>query len=1582
MNHRTRVLFVMIAYSLLVTALAGELYVDQSNAADPAQDGSWAHPFDTIQEAADIATAGTTVFIRTGTYRETVVPAYSGDAVSGAIVFKPYQDEAVIVSGAELLSVETSDSWGLKSGSSSIYEIDLSSTFSSTLNQAEQLLVNGEMMVKARYPNLPFRVKEEIFGPWLSIDSITSDEQTPGTEADHGWRRVTMVDDELVGIGVDLAGATIFVRPQVADGRGWGFVRSGTIVSHSGDTLVFDATVNMSDLGPMDPYFIRAKTDLIDKAGEWYHDTIANKLYLYPPEGMNPADETIEIKRRDYAFNLTDREHITIEGIEVFAATITTDEDSGNDGFGGRIDITFRGRSDIAAANHVTLEGITFRYVNHFTDFTGWRQGQWVQTSGVVISGRDHVVRNCIVDGSAGNGLLVIGERHRITNNFVRNTNYFGAFCQAIGLGMESPNKDFEIGNNTVCYTGFDGIHSQKLASSDSSTPARIHHNRVSSFGMHTQDVGGIKVTGGDHVNGTRWDHNMVSDGGPWSIGLYLDFSEGFVMDRNITWDLQTACNMNEGKSHKLYNNTLWSTRTGVGSTKPLSNVVMRNNLLAGAITDQTNGGGTVDHNIEHASLALFLDPSTGDFRLHDDAMVAIDQGATITPYTDNAVGNPDLGARENGETPWTAGCDLPHPTAAPSNLRARRNSNGTVTLTWTDHADNEEHYYIERAEKTYNGDRIFESIAELDADTTSWTDSSTVAVNNSVCYRIRADLSIYSNTVNLWAYEAGFWDFEADLNDTALTDVVANNGSWFAGSVSATPSYDDSDARTGSRSITFNKNQRNYIKIPHSAEADLTSQFTFLVWLKPSSAGSKAPLFKKKIEGSDTPGILIRRAGSWTYVEYPHKFFALDESMANDAWTFLAVSYDGDRTRIYFGDGSTVTLKLDQDVDARDLNNNEPVYIGGSAEYLGESDEADHFFNGQMDSVHLYQVALTQSQIEDVMTESSVTPTVSIAASDDSAAEAGPNPGVFTLHRTGELGSALPVHVELGGNADPGADYLAVSSPVSIPALQASVNIVVTPIDDAVDDDGETVQLTLQSGDYNIDVANDQAVVTITDNDDPAVPEINVQGNGTDIPDGADSPSTSDHTDFGNATLTDNTVVRTFTIQNLGDTALPIGDITIGGANADDFSVTAPPSGSVAASGSTTFDVTFNPSDTGTRMATISIVNGDSDENPYDFAVRGTGEPDLSPGTITMPVTTAATAEGDCISVTVQRNDGSDGEVSVYYETVHVDTDGNDFTAVAGTLTWTDGNADDKAIDIEITDDSDQEGDEDLKVELSSPTGGASIGNNTQVITILANDVPDNNDPVIIDGPNADPTTVAIPAGIALDVSATDTDGDTLSFGWNKESGPGNVAFSAQAANTTATFNTAGSYTLQVTVSDGKGGSAVGTVDVTVESAPSGDGEITVPTVVDFGSTYVEGGSVVKSITIENTGVGVLLIQDVSLGGIDAAAFSITADPALSIAVDSATAVEVTFDPANEGSKAATLTIESDDPANSSVTVELTGEALLGTNPGALPAGDDDDGCNVGFGGSGWCLVLTLLGMISLRHRLRRTVLGGEWGG
>ncbi|MBI2925962.1 MAG: hypothetical protein HYY24_09685 [Verrucomicrobia bacterium] len=110
----------------------------------------------------------------------------------------------------------------------------------------------------------------------------------------------------------------------------------------------------------------------------------------------------------------------------------------------------------------------------------------------------------------------------------------------------------------------------------------------------------------------------------------------------------------------------------------------------------------------------------------------------------------------------------------------------------------------------------------------------------------------------------------------------------------------------------------------------------------------------------------------------------------------------------------------------------------------------------------------------------------VSVAATDASAAEAGLDPGVFTLTRTGDTTAELTVNFQLSGSAQIGTDYEALAGSAVIPAGQDSVTVTVTPKDDSTVEESETVQLTLgPSAQYGIGIST--ATVAIAD-DEPVV--------------------------------------------------------------------------------------------------------------------------------------------------------------------------------------------------------------------------------------------------------------------------------------------------------------------------------------------------------------------------------------------------------------------------------------------------------------------------------------------------------------
>ena len=87
------------------------------------------------------------------------------------------------------------------------------------------------------------------------------------------------------------------------------------------------------------------------------------------------------------------------------------------------------------------------------------------------------------------------------------------------------------------------------------------------------------------------------------------------------------------------------------------------------------------------------------------------------------------------------------------------------------------------------------------------------------------------------------------------------------------------------------------------------------------------------------------------------------------------------------------------------------------------------------------------------------VVASVTVTATDSDAAEAGPDPGVFTVTRTGDTTNALTVNFTVGGTAAAGSDYGAIGTSVLIPGGASSETITITPIADTLNEASETVK-------------------------------------------------------------------------------------------------------------------------------------------------------------------------------------------------------------------------------------------------------------------------------------------------------------------------------------------------------------------------------------------------------------------------------------------------------------------------------------------------------------------------------------------
>lgn len=113
--------------------------------------------------------------------------------------------------------------------------------------------------------------------------------------------------------------------------------------------------------------------------------------------------------------------------------------------------------------------------------------------------------------------------------------------------------------------------------------------------------------------------------------------------------------------------------------------------------------------------------------------------------------------------------------------------------------------------------------------------------------------------------------------------------------------------------------------------------------------------------------------------------------------------------------------------------------------------------------------------------------PTVSIVANDPIASETNRDPGVFVVSRTnGDLSRPLTVYLSYGYQTASAADYDTVPLRVDFAAGEVSRTITIRPVDDASQENTETVILTINQDTALYRVGNARATVNIVDNDSP----------------------------------------------------------------------------------------------------------------------------------------------------------------------------------------------------------------------------------------------------------------------------------------------------------------------------------------------------------------------------------------------------------------------------------------------------------------------------------------------------------------
>ena len=576
--------------------LLSTIYVSTSGSDSNA--GTLAKPFRTIQRAANVAGAGDTVLVRGGTYRETVRPLRSGSSGS-PIKFEAYNGERVTVSGADLVT-----GWSKHSGS--VYKARQGWTLGNGYNQ---VFVDGQMMIEARWPNTSLDVSHPAKA---SADKISA-----------GSSSGTLYDSALTMSDGYWNGAIMHIVP----GQSW-FGQTAKVTSSSRGKLSFTYKNMSGKETPTggDPYYLTGKFKALDAPTEWYRDPDGS-LYLWTKNSDSPSGHTVEAKHRNYAFDLRGRSNITVDGFNIFAATIAT-----------------------GSSNGIRLNDLDIKYVGHYIGTPGRDQPP---DSGIYLNGNNNSLTNSHIAFGAGHGLFIYGSNSRAENNVIHDVDY-GA---GSGNGIRAYGSGHVIKGNTIYNTGREGI---KVASAPK---VKVTYNVIHDAMLQTTDGGGI-YTFGTNGQGAEIAYNRiwnVKSGGWGAVGVMLDNnSTNYVVHHNVIWNTNHALKINyAGKYNKVYNNTLAGTTSSIdtSSNANFGGSVFKNNIFTKQV--KSGGGATWSNNINPGTDARFVNPAGGNYQLRSNSP-AINRGAHISPYTNGYAGSaPDIGALEYGRPAFGAGANL-----------------------------------------------------------------------------------------------------------------------------------------------------------------------------------------------------------------------------------------------------------------------------------------------------------------------------------------------------------------------------------------------------------------------------------------------------------------------------------------------------------------------------------------------------------------------------------------------------------------------------------------------------------------------------------------------------------------------------------------------------------------------------------------------------------------------------------------------------------------------------------------------------------------------------------------------------------
>ena len=649
---------ITLTAALLISSLAvlqaAEIFV-ATNGSDSAA-GTLAVPLQTIQSAFNKASAGDTIFLRAGIYREAVALKNKSGKDGAPITLKAYAGEQPVLSGLDMLKLE----WKATPQSGVfVAPFDASAI--------AQLFFNGKPLLEARWPHCPRDTNGDwnFFSPdaWAVVDK---------TGCSYG----TISDARLAATGWDVTGAQAMLN---VDHQFYCWTR--TVKNHAPGSKSFNydqdlghGVAKKDETGANSPfnddrYYLFGLRQFLNAPGEWFYDAAAKQLYLFPPGGQSPAAGQLEIKTRGFGFQADQNSsYLTIDGITFFGTAFKFGKD-------------YNTRS-----SHIVFRNNRVLY-SSWTEYVMLAEGDPHANADkiypTITADNSQIVNNTFAYGALG-GLFISGFDNLIENNSFHDFDYNSSLdypplqVSKAWPGMVGKAGRAIVRQNTFARSG--GVQVQVAQTGNDFYLNDIQDSFLSCYGGN-KDTSAL-YTQREFCSGTRLHHNWVHgaySGTPplqWGGGLGIrgdDKTCGLTVDHNVTWDLgaagieiKNADNPTPEQANRCVNNTVFNH----SAYNPVKSAI-----LMPSIKNDWNIHSTVANNLADSiygwwfgqplgKLACFsgndtnivaardlVNPALLDFRPASDATAIIGAGVAIEGITGSAAGKtPDIGAYQRGD--------------------------------------------------------------------------------------------------------------------------------------------------------------------------------------------------------------------------------------------------------------------------------------------------------------------------------------------------------------------------------------------------------------------------------------------------------------------------------------------------------------------------------------------------------------------------------------------------------------------------------------------------------------------------------------------------------------------------------------------------------------------------------------------------------------------------------------------------------------------------------------------------------------------------------------------------------------------